>query len=342
MRICVFGAGAIGGHLAAKLAAAGHDVSAVARGANLEAVKRNGFKLIHGDAVIAGRVRAAGHAAELGAQEAVIVTLKANALSAFARDCVPLLQSDTAVVFAQNGVPWWYASGLSPARPRPPDLSRLDPGGLLAGAIPRQNIVGAIVYSANDLVEPGVVRNHTPGNNMLVIGESDDRASARIVRLRKILEESGVSSPATHDIREVVWNKLHLSLGTGTLCLLAGCTVGEMRSDAQLSEIARRVAAEGRAVAAAHGVDADKAPPAAGSNSYATGFVTFELEQVGVARSHPDLRRALDWLRSHQNRQFGSWTADSMNKAYEADSMPLRFMQDAATSFAALALLGAK
>jgi 2-dehydropantoate 2-reductase len=272
MRICVFGAGAIGGHLAAKLAAAGHAVSAVARGANLEAVRKNGFKLIHGDAVIAGRVRAAEHAAELGAQEAVIVTLKANALSAFARDCAPLLQSETAVVFAQNGVPWWYASGLSAARPRPPDLSRLDPGGLLAAAIPRQNVLGAIVYSANDLIEPGVVRNYTPGDNMLVIGESDDRASARIIELRRILEESGVSSPATHDIRQVVWNKLHLSLGTGTLCLLAGCTVGEMRGDARLSEIARRVAAEGRAIAAAHGVDADKAPPRP-SGGHASGAI---------------------------------------------------------------------
>jgi 2-dehydropantoate 2-reductase len=261
MRICIFGAGAIGGHLAAKLAAAGHDVSAVARGANLEAVRKNGFKLLHGDEVIAGRLRAAEHAAELGAQELVIVTLKANALPAFARGCAPLLRPDTAVLFAQNGVPWWYASGLSAARPRPPDLSRLDPGGLLAKAIPRENILGAIVYSANDLVEPGVVRNHTPGNNMLVVGESDDRDSERIRKLRKALEESGVSSPAAHDIRQVVWNKLHLSLGTGTLCLLAGCTVGDMRGDAQLSEIAKRVAAEGRAIAAAHGVDANKAPP---------------------------------------------------------------------------------
>ena len=85
-----------------------------------------------------------------------------------------------------------------------------------------------------------------------------------------------------------------------------------------------------------------KAPPTSGSNCYATGFVAFVLEQAGLARSHPDLMRALNWLRSHHNRQFGYWTADSMNKPYEADSMPLRFMQDAATSFAAMALLDAK
>jgi 2-dehydropantoate 2-reductase len=162
----------------------------------------------------------------------------------------------------------------------------LDPGGLLAAAIPRQNILGAIVYSANDLIEPGVVRNHTPGNNMLVVGESDDRASARIIELRKILEESGVSSPATGDIREAVWNKLHLSLGTGTVCLLAGCTVGEMRTDARLSEIVRGVAAEGRAIAAAHGVDVDKAPPrpAGGHASGAIGHKPSILQDYEAGR----------------------------------------------------------
>jgi 2-dehydropantoate 2-reductase len=286
MRICVFGAGAIGGHLAAKLAAAGHDVSAVARGANLEAVRKNGFRLIHGDAVIAGRVRAAEHAAELGAQDVVIVTLKANALSAFARSCAPLLQRETAVVFAQNGIPWWYGIGLSPERMKPPDLSRLDPEGLLAKAIPRQNIIGAIIYSANGLIEPGVVRNHTPGNNMLAVGECDDRDSERIVQLRKALEESGMSSPAAPDIRQVVWNKLNLNLGTGTLCLLAGCTVGEMRTDARLSEIAKRVGAEGRAIAAAHGVDADKAPPrpSGGHTSGAIGHKPSILQDYEAGR----------------------------------------------------------
>jgi 2-dehydropantoate 2-reductase len=152
------------------------------------------------------------------------------------------------VLFAQNGIPWWYASGLSASRPRPPDLSRLDPGGHLSRAIARENIIGAIIYSANGLIEPGVVRNHTPGNNMLVVGECDDRSSERIIKLRNILEQSGMSSPAVDDIRQVVWNKLNLNLSTGTLCLLAGCTVGEMRTDPRLSEIAKRVAAESRAI----------------------------------------------------------------------------------------------
>jgi 2-dehydropantoate 2-reductase len=272
MRICIYGAGAIGGHLAAKLAASGHEVAVVARGANLQAVRKNGFKLLYGERIIAGRVRAAENPAELGPQELVIVTLKASGLSAFARNCTPLLQHETAVVFAQNGIPWWYGSGLSASRPRPPDLSRLDPDGLLAKAISPERIIGAVIYSANDLAEPGVVRNHTPGNNMLVVGESRDGDSSRIRRLREMLDQAGMSSPATGDIRQVVWNKLNLNLSTGSLCLLAGCTVGEMRTDPGLSGIAKRIAAEGRAIAAAHGVDSDEAPPRP-SGGHASGAI---------------------------------------------------------------------
>lgn len=265
MRICVFGAGAVGGHLAAKLAAAGHEVSAIARGAQLQAIRRNGLKLIHGDQVIQGPVAPAEKASELGSQDFVIVATKASALPAVARKILPLLKDDTGVVFAQNGVPWWYAvglnAGLAASRPKPPDLSRLDPGGALKEAVAPQRIIGAVVYSANDLVEPGVVKNHTPGNNMLVVGECDDASSSRISKLREILEKSGISSPATGDIRQAVWNKLVLNLGTSTLCVLAGCTVGEMRADPQLAAIAKRIAEEGRAIARAHGVDPDGAPP---------------------------------------------------------------------------------
>src|SRR6185295_9925391 len=143
MRICVFGAGAIGGHLAAKLAAAGHDVSVVARGANLAAIRTNGVALRDGageDArTIAGRVRASDRPSDLGAQDVVFVTTKATALAGLVPVVSALSDAGTAFVFVQNGIPWWYAAGLESethrARPRPPDLSRLDPGGALARAI---------------------------------------------------------------------------------------------------------------------------------------------------------------------------------------------------------------
>jgi 2-dehydropantoate 2-reductase len=286
MRIAVYGAGAVGGHLAAKLAAAGHEVSVVARGPHLAAMREKGLTLLHGTEKILGKVRAAQDPAELRAQDLVIVTLKANALSAVAENLGLLLKGDTAVVFAQNGIPWWYAAGLSRERPQPPELSRLDPGGLLKRALEPERIIGAVIYSANDLVEPGVVMNHTPGNNMLVVGEADDRESSRIREIRLILERSGISSPPTADIRQAVWNKLNLNLSTSTLCLLAGCTVGEMRADPRLAEVARRAAAEGRAIAAAHGVDADKAPPrpSGGHGSGAIGHKPSMLHDYEAGR----------------------------------------------------------
>ncbi len=260
MRICIYGAGAVGGHLAAKLAAAGNEVSVVARGANLAAIKARGLRLLHGKEEIAGKVAASEKASDLGPQDLVIVTLKANALSAISEGIGYLLKGDTATVFAQNGIPWWYGSGLSPSRPKPPDLSRLDPAGVLHQTIKIENIVGAVIYSANDLIEPGVVMNHTPGNNMLVVGECDDRNSARIRELREVLERAGMSSPPTSDIRQVVWSKLALNIGTGTLCLLTETTVGEVRRDPALARIGENLLAEARSIAKAHGVDSEGAP----------------------------------------------------------------------------------
>jgi len=197
MRICVFGAGAVGGHIAAKLAARGHDVSVVARGAHLEAIRDKGITLIHGADTIRGKVRAAERAAGLGVQDFVFVTLKANLLGAFAGQAAALLGAETGVVFAQNGIPWWYAIGLSQDRPAPPDLLRLDPHQRLARAIPVQNIVGAVVYSANEVREPGVIVNNVPGNNMLVVGQADDSDSSKVTELRGILSEADIASPPT-------------------------------------------------------------------------------------------------------------------------------------------------
>jgi len=269
MRICVFGAGAVGGHVAAKLAASGHDVSVVARGAHLEAMRDKGITLVHGKDKIRGRVRAAARAAELGLQDFVFVTLKANLLGAFAEQAAPLLGAETGVVFAQNGIPWWYGIGLSASRPRPPDLSRLDPGSALARAIASQNIIGGVVYSANEVREPGVIVNNVPGNNMLVVGQADDSHSEKIAALRSILGNADLYSPPTSDIRQAVWAKIVQSLGTGTLCTLTGATVAQVRKDEALKNLAARLGAEGRAIAKAHGVDVEGAPqrPGGGQSS---------------------------------------------------------------------------
>jgi 2-dehydropantoate 2-reductase len=286
MRICVYGAGAVGGHLAAKLSAAGNEVSVVARGPNLLALQTKGVRLRHGEREIAGRVAASDDPAKLGAQDAVLVTLKANALAAVADGIGPLLGKDTQVVFAQNGIPWWYDLGLAASRPRPPDLSRLDPGGRLRKAISAERLIGAVVYSANAVVEPGVVLNHTPGRNMLTLGRVDDKEAPGLSKLRQVLESADVHSPACTDIRQAIWGKLLLNLSTSTLCLLSEGTVADVRGDPGLAAINERIAAEGRAIAAAHGIDPAGAPerPGGGHGSGRIGHKPSMIQDYELGR----------------------------------------------------------
>jgi 2-dehydropantoate 2-reductase len=276
MKLCVFGAGAVGGHLAAKLAAAGHDVSVVARGEHLAAMQKNGVKLLHGERIIVGRVRAVARAAELGAQDAVLVTLKANLLDAFAEQCAPLLGADTAVVFIQNGIPWWYDDRLT----------RLDPQGKLSRAIPRKNVLGGVAYSANEVIEPGVIDNHVPGNNMIVIGEIDNRQTPRVGALRAALEAADVSSPVAQDIRQSIWSKLAQILGNSTVCTLTGATVAAARAQPETANLLKTAGDEVRSLARALGVDLEKAPqrPSGGHSSNAAAHKPSMLQDYERGR----------------------------------------------------------
>jgi 2-dehydropantoate 2-reductase len=260
MRICVFGAGAVGGHFATKLAAGGHEVSVVARGAHLDAIREKGLTLKAGDQVIKARVAASDNPADLGAQDAVIVTLKSHGLRAFAETAGPLLGADTGVVFAQNGTPWWYAHGLSSGRPAAPDLSFLDPGGALARNVGHGRALGATIFSSNEVVEPGVIVNDSPARNVLVVGEIDDRPSERVTALRAALNASGIGSPEVADIRQVVWSKLTGNMTVSVLCMLTGLPARAAMMDEGLWTFTPRLMEEAYAVARAHGMDLTYSP----------------------------------------------------------------------------------
>lgn len=260
MKICVYGAGAVGGHFAAQLAAAGNDVAVVARGAHLAAIRRDGMTLLKGERRIVGRVRASDQPGEIGPVDCVLVTLKATGLAALAAGAAPLLGKDTAVAFVQNGIPWWYAQGLGAARPSPPDLSRLDAGGALARAIAPERVVGAVVYSANAVVAPGVVRNNAPQRNVLVLGEPDGSDSARVRALAAALQRAGIDAPVEADIRRSVWAKLLLNIGSSSIGVLTGETVKDSMADPAIAALRQRITEEGRAIAKAHGVDPAGAP----------------------------------------------------------------------------------
>jgi len=249
MRICVFGAGAVGSHFAVRLARAGHDVSCVMRGAHLDAVKANGLTLRVGNGEFKAKVSASSDPAELGRQDAIICTLKATGLASLAGGLQPLLGEDTAVVFAQNGIPWWYDIGLSPSHPPVPDLAFLDPGGRLGAAVPKALIVGGVVFSSNEVIAPGVVANLSPERNRLLIGECDDRASERVTRLRAALNEASIDSPEVTQIRETIWSKLLTNMSMSVLCLLTGQTARAVRDDPDLAEIVPRLLDEANSIA---------------------------------------------------------------------------------------------
>jgi 2-dehydropantoate 2-reductase len=249
MRICIFGAGAVGSHFAVRLALAGHDVSCVMRGAHLEAVGANGLTLRVGQAAFTAKVNASDDSAALGPQDFVISTLKATGLSSLPTGLAPLLRNDTAVVFAQNGIPWWYDLGLSADHPPPPDLSFLDPGGRLRAAIPKERIIGGVILSSNEVVAPGVVANLSPDRNMLQIGDCDDRLSERIERLRAALNAASIASPPVSNIRQTIWSKLLTNMSMSVLCLLTGQTARAVRDDPALSEVIPRLLEEANNIA---------------------------------------------------------------------------------------------
>jgi 2-dehydropantoate 2-reductase len=249
MRICIFGAGAVGSHFAVRLADAGHDASCVIRGPHLAAMKARGLTLRVGGKETHAKVRASDDPAALGPQDLVISTLKATGVASLANGLKPLLGADTPVIFAQNGIPWWYDIGLPANHPAPPDLAFLDPGGALRAAIPRERIIGGVIYSSNEVIEPGVVANLSPDRNMLVIGECDDRESERIGKLRALFEAAKITSGPVAQIRETIWSKLLTNMSMSVLCVLTGQTARGVRDEPALQDVIPRLLDEANAVA---------------------------------------------------------------------------------------------
>ncbi|MCB1742688.1 MAG: 2-dehydropantoate 2-reductase [Gammaproteobacteria bacterium] len=287
MRICIFGMGAIGGHYAAKLAHAGHEVSVVARGANLAHVREKPIVLRSGAQRFEGRVKGAEDTRELGPQDLVISTLKANALPALARSIESLLGSDTVVVFAQNGIPWWYDMGLPAALPEPPDLSPLDPGGALRAAVPKTRIIGAVINSPNEVLEPGLVQHTNPARNALILGEVDDRQSDRLTAIRTLLEAAQIESPAVPELRLELWTKLMMNMTGSMLALLSGHQVSVVRKEPGIGQLFLRLASEATAIARAHGFDVS-----AGFNP--EGYIPNAPDHTPSIRQDYDLGRPME------------------------------------------------
>ena len=252
MRITIYGAGAIGGYLAAELALAGEDVSIVARGPHLQAIRERGLKLlIEGEERLA-RVRATEDPGEIGAQDYVILTLKAHSVPAVVDRMQPLFSPGTAVVTAQNGILWWYFYGL----PGPWENQRLpvaDPGGTIWDGIGPERAIGCVVYPSCEMVEPGVVR-HIDGKRFM-LGEPDGTKSERVTVLAKALTAAGLKAPVRTRIRDDIWLKLWGNVSFNPVSAVTGATLEEMTSDAGTREVIRRMMLEAEAVARKLGVE---------------------------------------------------------------------------------------
>jgi 2-dehydropantoate 2-reductase len=220
MKICVYGAGAIGGHLASRLHRGGGDVSILARGPHLAAIQANGLTVHAVDGAHTAKLRATSDPAELGPQDAVFVTVKAPALPQIAAGIGPLLGPKTAVAFVMNGIPWWYFDSL-PGPHEGKSLPRIDPGDVLRRALGPGRAIGGVVYSASAVAEPGVIVVEQP-KSRFILGEPDGTLSDRVLALTDLITKGGVSGEPVADIRTEIWNKLISNLAGGTLAVLAG------------------------------------------------------------------------------------------------------------------------
>ncbi|NUS20673.1 MAG: 2-dehydropantoate 2-reductase [Mesorhizobium sp.] len=252
MRVTVFGAGAIGGYLAAKLAIAGSvDLSIVARGAHLEAVKADGLRLIENGKETVARVRAVARAEELGAQDYVVLALKAHSLEPALGEIAPLLGEGTAVVTMQNGVPWWYfhkaGGALEGSR-----LNAVDPGGAIWQRIGPERVIGSVVYPAVEVDAPGLIR-HVEGTRFS-LGEPSGEKSERATALAREMVKAGLQAPVREDIRSEIWVKLWGNLSFNPISALTGATLAAIVADEGTRAVARAMMLEAQAIGESLGV----------------------------------------------------------------------------------------
>ena len=251
MKICIFGAGAIGGYMGAKLAAAGADVSLVARGPHLRAMQERGLTLIEEGERRTVAVRAAEDPAALGVQDYVVVTLKAHSVPPVVARMQPLIGPETTIVSGVNGVPWWYfhkiGGPLEGTR-----LQSVDPGDAQWRGFGPDRVLGCVVYPAAEVEEPGVIR-HIEGNRFS-LGEPDGSKSDRAERLSAALTAAGLKAPVRPRIRDEIWVKLWGNLSFNPISALTHATLDVLCTDPGTRGVARAMMLEAQTIAEALGV----------------------------------------------------------------------------------------
>jgi len=257
MKICVVGAGAIGGFIGTRLALGGaHQVSALARGATLTALREHGWRLRQGGALLGAPVQAQQHAAPLGAQDLVVIAVKGQSLPEAAPTIAPLLAPHTLVLPAMNGVPWWFGRGVGALEGRP--LASVDPGGVVSAALPFEQVIGCVVHASTWTSEPGLVE-HKMGQG-LIVGEPAGGESARVRALAETLRAAGFDATVSADVRRDIWYKLWGNMTINPVSAITGATTDRVLDDPLVLAFCSAAMREAAQVGAAIGCAIDQQP----------------------------------------------------------------------------------
>lgn len=283
MKVCIVGAGAIGGFIGARLAAAGGaQVSALARGATLAALRTHGWRLQQGGVLIQAAVTASDQAADLGVQDLVVIAVKGPSLPAVTADLGPLLGPQTVVLPAMNGVPWWFSHGLAVLGDAP--LDSVDPGGRIAAAIPLVQVVGCVVHASTAAPEPGLVL-HKMGQG-LIIGEPAGGRSGRVQALAELLTTAGFEATVSDSVRYDLWYKLWGNLTMNPISALTGATIDRVLADPLLREFCSAAMREAAAIGARLGCEITQSPEDRHAITARLGaFKTSMLQDVEAGRA---------------------------------------------------------
>jgi 2-dehydropantoate 2-reductase len=253
MRVAIVGAGAIGGYMGAALARGGSDVILIARGAHLDAIRRDGIRVLSERGDLHERLEATDDMAAVTGADLVVLGVKAYSLTELAPRIAPLLDADAAILPAQNGVPWWFFQGFGAGDLRDSVLESVDPGGVIAAAIEPRRVIGCVPYPAAEIVAPGVIQ-HVEGTRF-TIGEPAGGVSARCEEIAAAFTAGGLRCPVEEQIRKELWLKLIGNVAFNPTTALTGATLGAIGLTPQSMDLARAVLEEVAAVGAALGIE---------------------------------------------------------------------------------------
>jgi 2-dehydropantoate 2-reductase len=245
MKVCIYGAGAIGGYMGALMHRAGAEVSFVARGAHLDAMRRNGVRVLLDDEEVVAHPRCTDDPAELGPQDYVVIALKAHSVPGVVDAMEPLLGNDTGIVTAVNGIPYWYFYRHGGAH-EGATLGSIDPGGRQWSVLRPERAIGCVVYPATEVVEPGVIK-HIYGDKF-PLGEPSGERTERVARLSGMMQAAGLRAPVLDNIRDEIWLKLWGNLCFNPISALTHATLDVIASDAGTRAVAKAMMLEAKAI----------------------------------------------------------------------------------------------